>query len=128
MVSSKQFVGGDTVEDTLPVIKELQSRNQGVILAYSVEVDEETATSKQASRGKAVISHKSNVEEMVHSIDMAGDFADEYERQGGKSRNVWVAVKLVSNGIYINELAYETMSFSRPYSRMRKPSLIFQNT
>jgi proline dehydrogenase len=90
-------VGGDTVEDTLPVLHELHSKNQGVILAYSVEVDEKTANSKGTTHSSALPTYKQNVEEMIHSIDVAADFADQYEKRGGRGRNVWVALKFVSH-------------------------------
>ncbi|CAE6499008.1 unnamed protein product [Rhizoctonia solani] len=77
-----QFVGGDTCDDTLPLIALLRKQNKGTLLAYSVEVDE--------TRGGKADQWKKNVEEMVASVDFAGSFED---TQKG-SRKTWVAIKL----------------------------------
>jgi proline dehydrogenase len=39
-----QFVGGDSLTDALPLLRSLRSANKGILLAYSVEVDENEAT------------------------------------------------------------------------------------
>ncbi|CAE6433516.1 unnamed protein product [Rhizoctonia solani] len=77
-----QFVGGDTCDDTLPLIVSLRKQNKGTLLAYSVEVDE-------VGGGRAD-QWKKNVEEMVASVEFAADFED---TQNG-SRKTWVAIKL----------------------------------
>ncbi|KAF8741928.1 Proline dehydrogenase, partial [Rhizoctonia solani] len=77
-----QFVGGDTCEDTLPLITSLREQNKGTLLAYSVEVDE--------NQGGRADQWKRNVEEMIASVEFAGDFED--TRKG--SRKTWVAIKL----------------------------------
>ncbi|KAG8714813.1 hypothetical protein FRC11_007044 [Ceratobasidium sp. 423] len=77
-----QFVGGDTCDDTLPLIASLRKQNKGTLLAYSVEVDE--------TRGGRADQWKKNVEEMVASVEFAGNFED---TQNG-SRKTWVAIKL----------------------------------
>ncbi|KAB5591466.1 hypothetical protein CTheo_5070 [Ceratobasidium theobromae] len=77
-----QFVGGDTCNDTLPLLASLRKQNKGTLLAYSVEVDE--------SHGGRAEQWKKNVEEMRASVDFAGDFED---TQKG-SRKTWVAIKL----------------------------------
>lgn len=91
-----QFVGGDSAEGTLPILTELRRQNKGVLLAYSVEVDQNEAEGKTKSRmlnqGDGI--HKQNVEETLKCIDVAGQFED---RMGSKSgRKTWVAIKLVS--------------------------------
>ncbi|QRW05789.1 proline dehydrogenase [Ceratobasidium sp. AG-Ba] len=80
-----QFVGGDTCEDTLPLITSLRKQNKGTLLAYSVEVDE-----KDDGSGKA--QWKKNVAEMRSSVDFAADFEDTYGQKG--PRKTWVAIKL----------------------------------
>ncbi|KAH7330644.1 FAD-linked oxidoreductase-like protein [Rhizoctonia solani] len=77
-----QFVGGDTCDDTLPLIASLRKQNKGTLLAYSVEVDE--------IGGGRADQWKKNVEEMIASIEFAADFED---TQKG-SRKTWVAIKL----------------------------------
>ncbi|KIN95418.1 hypothetical protein M404DRAFT_34163 [Pisolithus tinctorius Marx 270] len=39
-----QYVGGETVQDILPLIRRLRYENKGMLLGYSVEVDENVAT------------------------------------------------------------------------------------
>ncbi|KAG9084581.1 hypothetical protein FRC06_003989, partial [Ceratobasidium sp. 370] len=80
-----QFVGGDTCEDTLPLIAELRRQNKGTLLAYSVEVDEKNSASGAAR-------WKKNVDEMRASVDFAGDFEDALGQKG--PRKTWVAIKL----------------------------------
>ncbi|KAG8859056.1 hypothetical protein FRB96_004626 [Tulasnella sp. 330] len=96
------FVGAATAEETIPLLTKFRAQNKGVLLAYSVEVDEKTAT-LQASTGTSgrskALHHKRNVEEMLHSIDVAGDFEDRHAADAGKASNVsgrrtWVAIKL----------------------------------
>ncbi|KAF8603115.1 FAD-linked oxidoreductase [Ceratobasidium sp. AG-I] len=77
-----QFVGGETCEDTLPLIAALRKQNKGTLLAYSVEVDE--------TRAGATDQWQKNKQEMRASVDFAGDFED--TRKG--SRKTWVAIKL----------------------------------
>ncbi|KDN46400.1 hypothetical protein RSAG8_04344, partial [Rhizoctonia solani AG-8 WAC10335] len=77
-----QFVGGDTCDDTLPLIASLRKQNKGTLLAYSVEVDE--------TRGGRADQWKKNVEEMIASVEFAANFED---TQKG-SRKTWVAIKL----------------------------------
>jgi hypothetical protein len=88
-------VGGDTAQDTLPLLKALRREGKGVLLAYSVEVDEKAAAGTQPH---AVTAHKGNVQEMLRSIDFAGGFEDAMardSRSGTSGRKSWVALKLV---------------------------------
>lgn len=89
-----QFVGGDTAEQVIPLLEDLRARNTGALFAYSVEEDD-TSPSKGA-----VAQYRLNVEEMMHSIDVAAEFEDRYASKTGvqaaKDRKTWVALKLVS--------------------------------
>ena len=76
-----QFVGGDSLPDTLPLISSLRQQNTGTLLVYSVEAEDDAPGAQW----------KKNVEEILASVDFAGDFEDTQE--GG--RKTWVAVKLV---------------------------------
>ncbi|KAF8525253.1 FAD-linked oxidoreductase-like protein [Hysterangium stoloniferum] len=91
-----QFVGGDSAEDTIPLLQQLREENKGVLLAYSVEVRQHEAegkVEKRALRSSSQI-HKQNVEETIRCIDVAADFED---RLGvGVERKTWVAVKLTA--------------------------------
>ncbi|KAG9124343.1 hypothetical protein FRC07_011980 [Ceratobasidium sp. 392] len=80
-----QFVGGDTCEDTLPLIAELRKQNKGTLLAYSVEVDEKKSESGAAQ-------WKKNIDEMRASVDFVANFEDANGQKG--SRKTWVAIKL----------------------------------
>ncbi|KAG8900347.1 hypothetical protein FRB99_006105 [Tulasnella sp. 403] len=88
-----QFVGGETAEDTIPLLETLRARNKGVLFAYSVEVDEHAGSSG------ATAQYRKNVEEMIHSIDVAADFEDRHALstvQGLSGRKTWVALKLTA--------------------------------
>ncbi|KAG8691661.1 hypothetical protein FRC08_010114 [Ceratobasidium sp. 394] len=77
-----QFVGGDSLPDTLPLISSLRQQNTGTLLVYSVEAEE----------GAPGAQWKKNVEEILASVNFAGDFED--MQAGG--RKTWVAVKLTA--------------------------------
>ncbi|CAE6426615.1 unnamed protein product [Rhizoctonia solani] len=77
-----QFVGGDSLPDTLPLITSLRQQNMGTLLVYSVEADGDV---KGAQWEK-------NVQEILSSVNFAGDFED--TQSGG--RKTWVAVKLTA--------------------------------
>ncbi|KAG8704558.1 hypothetical protein FRC09_003455 [Ceratobasidium sp. 395] len=77
-----QFVGGDSLPDTLPLISSLRQQNTGTLLVYSVEAEE----------GAPGAQWKKNVEEILASVNFAGDFED--TQRGG--RKTWVAVKLTA--------------------------------
>jgi proline dehydrogenase len=98
-----QFVGGDEATDVVPLIETLRSQKKGVLLAYSVEVDEDEAiarTNRALSSSDSTLrvhGYKRNVLEMTRSIDVAAEFEDAKglkDDHGG--RKTWVAVKLVS--------------------------------
>lgn len=88
----------------MPLLEAYRAQNKGVLFAYSVEVDEEAVAAGASSSGPSASSkgsvpqYRKNVEEMLHSIDVAGDFEDRYAAVAGTSasRKTWVAVKLVS--------------------------------
>ncbi|KAK7688068.1 hypothetical protein QCA50_008438 [Cerrena zonata] len=89
-----QFVGGDTANDTLPVLETLHQENKGCLLAYSVEVDEAEAIKGVKKQGEVPV-HKRGVQEMVRSIDVAADFEEQHRNASG-NRSTWVAVKLTA--------------------------------
>ncbi|KAI5994218.1 FAD-linked oxidoreductase [Pisolithus marmoratus] len=98
-----QYVGGETVQDTLPLIQRLRYENKGTLLSYSVEVDERAATggSGQSSHGDVSSLeqpiYKRIVEEIIRSIDTLGDFEDRLARESGvKACGTWIAVKLTA--------------------------------
>ncbi|KAI6046886.1 FAD-linked oxidoreductase [Pisolithus marmoratus] len=98
-----QYVGGETVQDTLPLIQRLRYENKGTLLSYSVEVDERAATggSGQSSHGDVSSLeqpiYKRIVEEIIRSIDTLGDFEDRLARESGvEARGTWIAVKLTA--------------------------------
>ncbi|KAG9015904.1 hypothetical protein FRB90_004244 [Tulasnella sp. 427] len=86
-----QFVGGETAEDIVPLLDELRVQNKGAIFAYSVEVDESAPKGSQAQ-------YRKNVEEMLHSIDVAADFEDKHSLgpRSALGRKTWVALKLTA--------------------------------
>ncbi|GJJ09393.1 hypothetical protein Clacol_003615 [Clathrus columnatus] len=89
-----QFVGGDTAEDTLPILAKLRHNNIGALLAYSVEVDEDEADKDKSKIASPNQVYKSNIEETINSIDVAADFEEQYRSKfSGKT---WVAVKLTA--------------------------------
>ncbi|KAL1714374.1 FAD-linked oxidoreductase-like protein [Schizophyllum commune] len=91
-----QFVGGDTAEACVPLLRRLRARNMGALFAYSVEVDEGTAMG--AGHDPANSPHARIVDEMVHAVDVAADFEDELAPPGTPptARKTWVAVKLTA--------------------------------
>jgi proline dehydrogenase len=102
-----QFVGGDNAEDTIPLLMQLRQDNKGVLLAYSVEVDQREAerdAQKEVSHDSPVSAvYQSHVEETLRAIGIAADFED---RRGtvphsGTGRKTWVAVKLVGCAFFM---------------------------
>ncbi|KAG8893546.1 hypothetical protein FRC01_013524, partial [Tulasnella sp. 417] len=87
-----QFVGGETAEDVIPVLDELRVQNKGAIFAYSVEADEGRRSQSQTPQ------YRKNVEEMIHSIDVAADFEDGHSlgSRAVHGRKTWVALKLTA--------------------------------
>lgn len=94
-----QFVGGDTAQDTLPLMTQLRANNTGVLLAYSVESDQAEAERRTERLRDTLQLHKQNVLETIRCIDIAGDFEDRWDANAGLGRKTWVAIKLV--GLYI---------------------------
>ncbi|EKM60545.1 uncharacterized protein PHACADRAFT_246555 [Phanerochaete carnosa HHB-10118-sp] len=92
------FVGAETAEEAIPLVKQLRAENKGCLFAYSVEVDEHEAAGKAARKGKNVQPvYKQSMQEMIHSIDVAADFEDKHLPPGSsKGRRTWVAVKLTA--------------------------------
>lgn len=101
-----QFVGGDTAEDTIPLLMQLRRDNKGVLLAYSVEVDQDEAERKPEKQAAQYTfesaGHKQHVEETLKCIDVAADFEDQLIGAGSSSgRKTWVAIKLVGGTFII---------------------------
>ena len=102
-----QFVGGDTVTEALPLLRSLRSMNKGVLLAYSVEVDENEATGASRTDGTTnshlnisttTPHHKRIVDETLHCIDVAADLEEELKSKSPsvKSKRTWVAIKMTA--------------------------------
>lgn len=80
----------------MPLLEQLRAENKGCLFAYSVEVDEEEAAGQ--THGKTTVPvHKRIVDEMIHSIDVAANFENQYiaDKSSPEGRRTWVAVKLV---------------------------------
>ncbi|KAG6327796.1 hypothetical protein ID866_11292 [Astraeus odoratus] len=100
-----QYVGGETVQDALPVIHRLRSEDMGAMMVYSVEVDEKEAAGSEESRRAsphpvrdapgARPFHKRTVEEIIRGIDAAADFEDHLAAKSvDQGRSTCFAVKL----------------------------------
>jgi hypothetical protein len=93
-----QFVGGDTAEDALPVLRRLRAENKGTALAYSVEAHESSVDqngfSAQLKHSDRPM-HKRIVDEIIHCIDVAADFEDSLLNGIAAQRKTWVAIKMV---------------------------------
>ncbi|KAF8839920.1 FAD-linked oxidoreductase [Paxillus ammoniavirescens] len=99
----QHFVGGDTVHDVYPLIAELRDKNKGVMMVYSVEVDENEAAGAERhgqTNGKASGQpvHKRIVDEIIKSIEVAANFEDGLNSGAGgvTGRPTCVAVKLTA--------------------------------
>ncbi|KAJ8518907.1 hypothetical protein ONZ45_g4087 [Pleurotus djamor] len=95
-----RFVGGDTAQETVPLLKQLRTANTGALFAYSVEVDEdEAAGTKKLKKDDVKPPHKQSVDEMIRCIDVAADFEDSVlagGKQATRGRKTWVAVKMTA--------------------------------
>ncbi|TFK38690.1 FAD-linked oxidoreductase-like protein [Crucibulum laeve] len=91
------FVGGDTAQGCLPLLRSFRSQNKGALFAYSVEVDENEANTVGISKVHSIneLPHKKIVEEMIRCIDVAADFEDEIGA-GAKGCRTWVAIKITA--------------------------------
>ncbi|KIK93538.1 hypothetical protein PAXRUDRAFT_787488 [Paxillus rubicundulus Ve08.2h10] len=100
------FVGSDTAHGARPLLSRLRGENKGVLLAYSVEVDEGQAAGVKhhdhptqnfgARKSEGQLAHKRIVAKLVQSIDVAADFEDGIGIPGVEGRRTWVAVKLTA--------------------------------
>ncbi|KIM50558.1 hypothetical protein SCLCIDRAFT_1225260 [Scleroderma citrinum Foug A] len=95
------YVGGETVQESLAAMHRLRSENVGALLVYSVEVD--GASGQDRCSGIGLLRdtsseqpiHKRSVEEVINSIDTAGNFEDDVTSGSrGLGRTTCVAVKL----------------------------------
>ncbi|KAF5356255.1 hypothetical protein D9756_004340 [Leucocoprinus leucothites] len=116
-----QFCGGDTVEDTLPLLRALRRANRGALLNYSVEVDPASVTSNSGTGAvsKDDLPHKFLIREMIHSIDIAADFEDSLSDGG---RRTWLAVKMTA--LVPNAQALIKLSNHIVQSRTLKPDSV----
>ncbi|KAH9964627.1 FAD-linked oxidoreductase-like protein [Russula dissimulans] len=109
----RRFVGGDTARACLPLIRKLRAENKGTLLVYSAEVDENEAIGGTRSSSEPV--HRQIVQEMIRSIDIAGDFEDSQARETpGSGRRTWVAIKLnalLPNPVALTHLSAHLSSF-----------------
>ncbi|KAF9221317.1 FAD-linked oxidoreductase [Gyrodon lividus] len=99
----EHFVGGETVHEIYPLFPELRKDNKGVLLVYSVEVDENEAAGaerqgEEEAKDLGQPIHKRIVDEMIKSIDVAADFEDGLDSGAGGviGRQTCVAVKLTA--------------------------------
>jgi proline dehydrogenase len=87
------------------LIRKLRAENKGTLLVYSVEVDEHEAVGGTRSSSEPVHRHIQVVQEMIHSVDVAGDFEDSQARETpGSGRRTWVAIKLVRSVVNRNDV------------------------
>ena len=89
----KHFVGGDHLDDTIPLIQDLRRQGLGTLLGYSVEMELKGA---KPTLGQMQHLATNNVTEMLRSIDVAAQIEDRSGRSRSHERKTWVAVKLVS--------------------------------
>ena len=115
---STQFVGADTAENAIPLLHTLRAANRGVLFAYCVEVNEGETTGASTSPSPTTVGgkppHKRILDEMLHCIDVAGDFevgletktansavrgdnaASASARRSKTGRRTWVALKMTA--------------------------------
>lgn len=116
--NTTQFVGADTAEEAIPLLRSLRAAKKGVLFAYSVEVDQKEATgasisspstdntansfsSPDPSPADNLFPYERILKEILHCIDVAADFEEgiasklphDSEPHGGRT---WVAVKFTA--------------------------------
>jgi proline dehydrogenase len=96
------------------LISSLRQENTGTLLVYSVEAEDDAPGAQW----------KKNVQEILASVDFAGDFDD--EQAGG--RKTWVAVKLVGLLLSVksvcNDHAMQTALLPSPDSLKRMSTFL----
>lgn len=90
----QQFVGGETVEETATVIRQLRERNIASMVDYSVEVMEESAGGIEQSAKEAP--YVRNIEEMKRSIPIVAGVENERGLDDPATRKTWIAIKLTA--------------------------------
>ncbi|KAF8319865.1 FAD-linked oxidoreductase-like protein [Cantharellus anzutake] len=132
----KQFVGGETLEETSPLIRNLRRRSIGCLLAYSVEYDESVEPIMNSEVQTVTRVNRHNIDEMAHSIRVAGDL--ESRSDGYPGGKTWVALKLSALlrdpqcmerfSIYLNS-SRSPKTLSVPYPHTNEPGdlAIFTN-
>lgn len=103
-----QFVGGETVEECVPLMTKLREDDGiGTLLAYSVEVEahyaeggkkagKSTSVADMLAGGEGKEEVNEQVEETIRAIEVSGAFEREMEARTGVKGGTWVAVKIVS--------------------------------
>lgn len=94
-----QFVGGDTAQKAIPLLRSLRAEHKGALFAYSVEVEEADATASVAeshAKQKRPSPHNRMVDEIIRGIDVAADFEDSIAHNLARSRRTWVAIKITA--------------------------------
>jgi proline dehydrogenase len=92
----KQFVGGETFQDTIPLVQALRARNVASMIDYSVEVDEDAAKQNSKKSKKALTPYEQNIQEIKKSISEAAALENSRENGNAFTRKTFVAIKLVS--------------------------------
>ena len=86
------------MEQTFPLINKLRKGGVACLLAYSVEHDENAKLASitgDVGSSESLVNQK-NIDEMAHSIQVAGDLEAQYVASGSPRGKTWVALKLVS--------------------------------
>lgn len=86
-----QFVGGDTAQECLPLIRKLRAENKGALLAYTVEADADEGLEEARPTDEL---HQPIVQ-LIRAVNVAARFEDFLARETSSSgRRTWVAFKL----------------------------------
>jgi hypothetical protein len=117
----KHFVGGDHLDDTIPLIQDLRRQGLGTLLGYSVEMESEGAGAKPTLEQMQRMAAK-NVTEVLRSTDVASQIEDRSGRSKSHERKTWIAVKLVSIYMLLMTLVPLIIIVVRTPSRSMGPS------
>ena len=94
----KHFVGGETFEETIPLIRNLRKENLACMLEYSVEVDESANQghdNAELHKGDTVPQYQKNMGEILSSIPLAASVEGGDSCEDPIARKTWIAIKLV---------------------------------
>jgi proline dehydrogenase len=90
-----QFVGADTAQECIPLLRKLRAERKGALLVYSAEAEADGRAVAAQGNGEATMPHKRAVAEVLRAIDAAADFEDALGAGADSPRQTWVAVKIV---------------------------------